>query len=147
MWIILIIIAICIGAYLLVKRADDNSEQRVEQLGFNSNSRRYAFDIVGEQAYQNNLQKIAGKKEEDSKFVEVIAKVSSDPFNTYDKNAVKVEINGLLVGFLSREDAKHLAGKVVNKNVPAVINGGWLDEDSEGSYGVKLAINNINELV
>lgn len=146
MWIILIIIAICVGAYLLVKRAGENTEQSAEQIGFNSNSRNYAFNIVGEQAYQDNLQKIAGKKEEDSKFVEVVAKVSSDPFNAYDKNAVKVEINGLLVGFLSREDAKHLARKVINKNVPAVINGGWLDEDSEGSYGVKLAINNIKEL-
>ena len=107
----------------------------------------YTYNIVGEQSYQNNLKKIAGSKEEESKFFECYAKVSSEPFNQYDKNAVKVEINGLLVGYLSRGEAAKLAGKVVNKTVPAVIDGGWKDEESTGSYGVKLAINNVNDLL
>ena len=107
----------------------------------------YTYNIVGEQSYQNNLKKIAGSKEEESKFFECYAKVSSEPFNQYDKNAVKVEINGLLVGYLSRGEAAKLAGKVVNKTVPAVIDGGWKDEESTGSYGVKLAINNVNDLI
>ena len=107
----------------------------------------YSYNIVGEQSYQNNLKKIAGPKEEESKFFECNAKVSSEPFNQYDKNAVKVEINGLLVGYLSKGEAAKLAGKVINKTVPAVVDGGWFDADSEGSYGVKLAINNINDLI
>lgn len=107
----------------------------------------YIYNIVGEQSYQNNLKKIAGPKEEESKFFECYAKVSSEPFNQYDKNAIKVEINGLLVGYLSRGEAAKLAGKVVNKTVPAVIDGGWKDEESTGSYGVKLAINNVNDLL
>ena len=107
----------------------------------------YSYNIVGEQSYQNNLKKIAGPKEEESKFFECYAKVSSDPFNQYDKNAVKVEINGLLVGYLSKSEAAKLSSKVVNKTVPAVIDGGWKDEESTGSYGVKLAINNIYDLV
>lgn len=107
----------------------------------------YIYNLVGEQSYQNNLKKIAGPKEEESKFFECYAKVSSEPFNQYDKNAVKVEINGLLVGYLSRGEAAKLAGKVVNKTVPAVIDGGWKDEESTGSYGVKLAINNVNDLL
>ena len=107
----------------------------------------YAYNIVGEQSYQNNLKKIAGPKEEESKFFECYAKVSSEPFNQYDKNAVKVEINGLLVGYLSKSEAAKLSSKVVNKTVPAVIDGGWKDEESTGSYGVKLAINNVNDLV
>ena len=107
----------------------------------------YNYNIVGEQSYQNNLKKIAGPKEEESKFFECYAKVSSEPFNQYDKNAVKVEINGLLVGYLSRGEAAKLAGKVINKTVPAVIDGGWKDEESTGSYGVKLAINNVNDLI
>lgn len=107
----------------------------------------YIYNIVGEQSYQNNLKKIAGPKEEESKFFECYAKVSSEPFNQYDKNAVKVEINGLLVGYLSRGEAAKLAGKVVNKTVPVVIDGGWKDEESTGSYGVKLAINNVNDLL
>ena len=107
----------------------------------------YAYNIVGEQSYQNNLKKIAGPKGEESKFFECYAKVSSEPFNQYDKNAVKVEINGLLVGYLSKSEAAKLSSKVVNKTVPAVIDGGWKDEESTGSYGVKLAINNVNDLV
>ncbi len=113
----------------------------------NLNNISYAYNIVGEQSYQNNLKKIAGPKEEESKFFECQAKVSSDPFNQYDKNAVKVEINGLLVGYLSRGEATKLTGKVINKIVPAVIDGGWKDADSTGSYGVKLAINNVYDLV
>ena len=107
----------------------------------------YSYNIVGEQSYQNNLKKIAGPKEEESKFFECYAKVSSEPYNQYDKNAVKVEINGLLVGYLSKGEAAKLAGKVINKTVPAVIDGGWKDEQSTGSYGVKLAINNVSDLV
>ncbi len=107
----------------------------------------YLVDIVGEQSYQANLRKIARPKQEKSKYVEVMARVVSEPFNAYDKNAVKIEINGLTVGYLSRNDAKLLAGKVINKTVPALINGGWLDNDSEGSYGVKLGIQSLNELI
>lgn len=107
----------------------------------------YLFDIVGEQSYQANLRKIAGPKQERSKYVEVMARVVSEPFNAYDKNAVKIEINGLTVGYLSRDDAKLLAGKVINQTVPALINGGWLDDSSEGSYGVKLGIQRLNELI
>jgi len=107
----------------------------------------YLFDIVGEQSYQANLRKIAGPKQENSKYVEVTARVVSEPFNAYDKNAVKIEISGLTVGYLCRDDAKLLAGKVINKTVPALINGGWLDDDSEGSYGVKLGIQSLNELM
>lgn len=107
----------------------------------------YLVDIVGEQSYQANLRKIAGPKQERSKYVEVMARVVSEPFNAYDKNAIKIEISGLTVGYLSRDDAKLLAGKVINKTVPALINGGWLDDDSEGSYGVKLGIESLNELL
>ena len=142
----IIIIAIAVGViiWFILKGKKAANETKASLV---SNSVSYAYNIVGEQSYQNNLKKIAGPKEEESKFFECYAKVSSEPFNQYDKNAVKVEINGLPVGYLSRGEAAKLAGKVVNKNVPAVIDGGWKDEESTGSYGVKLAINNVNDLV
>ena len=140
--VITIIVGVVIWYVLRAKKA-------VNETSINPtlNNTSYAYDIVGEQSYQNNLKKIAGAKEEESKFFECYAKVSSEPFNQYDKNAVKVEINGLLVGYLSRGEAAKLAGKVVNKTVPVVIDGGWKDEESTGSYGVKLAINNVNDLL
>lgn len=140
-----IVIAIVVGLIIWVviknKAATKTSGSRV------LNNISYTYDIVGEHAYQNNLKKIAGPKEEESKFFECYAKVSSDPFNQYDKNAIKVEINGLIVGYISKVEAAKLAGRVINKTVPAVIDGGWLDDDGEGSYGVKLAITNTNNLL
>ena len=140
-----IVIAIIIGAviWFVLK-----SKKAANEINVNTslNNASYVYNIVGEQSYQNNLKKIAGPKEEESKFFECYAKVSSEPLNQYDKNAVKVEINGLLVGYLSGSEAAKLAGKVVNKTVPAVIDGGWKDEESTGSYGVKLAINNVSDL-
>ena len=140
--VITIIVGVVIWYVLRAKKA-------VNETSINPtlNNTSYAYDIVGEQSYQNNLKKIAGAKEEESKFFECYAKVSSEPFNRYDKNAVKVEINGLLVGYLGKSEAAKLSGKVVNKTVPAVIDGGWKNEESTGSYGVKLAINNANDLV
>lgn len=107
----------------------------------------YNFNIVGEGAYQQNLKKIAGSKQELSKFHQCTARVISEPTNKFDKNAVKVEINDLLVGYLSKNDAQSLTGKNINKFIPAVIDGGWNDGDSEGQYGVKLAINSVRELI
>ena len=145
-WGVEIVIAVIVGVviwYVLKAKNAVNKTSANPAL----NNASYSYNIVGEQSYQNNLKKIAGPKEEESKFFECYAKVSSEPFNQYDKNAVKVEINGLLVGYLSKGEAAKLAGKVINKTVPAVIDGGWFDADSEGSYGVKLAINSINDLI
>lgn len=141
-----IIIAIVIGAiiWFIFKGKKAVNETNINPALSNAS---YTYNIVGEQSYQNDLKKIAGPKEEESKFFECYAKVSSDPFNQYDKNAIKVEINGLIVGYISKVEAAKLAGRVINKTVPAVIDGGWLDDDGEGSYGVKLAINNVNDLV
>jgi len=69
----------------------------------------YPYDIVGEQAYQANLKKIAGVKTAVSKEVELSAKILSEPFNQYDKNALKVEINGLTVGYIPKQDAAKVA--------------------------------------
>ena len=141
-----IVLAIIVGVVIwyVLRAKKEVSETNINPALSNTS---YAYNIVGEQSYQNNLKKIAGPKEEESKFFECYAKVSSEPLNQYDKNAVKVEINGLLVGYLSRSEAAKLAGKVVNKTLPAVIDGGWKDEESTGSYGVKLAINNVNDLI
>ena len=141
-----IIIAIVIGAiiWFIFKGKKAVNETNINPALSNAS---YTYNIVGEQSYQDNLKKIASPKEEESKFFECYAKVSSEPFNQYDKNAIKVEINGLLVGYLSKSEAAKLSSKVANKTVPAVIDGGWKDEESTGSYGVKLAINNVNDLV
>jgi hypothetical protein len=75
----------------------------------------------------------------------VAAVLRPEPTNPYDKNAVKVEVAGLTVGYLSREDAinylKELAdlgfrGKATTCRAKIV--GGWSNNRSTGSFGVKL---------
>lgn len=145
MWIILIIFVVV--GLLALAHFTNKENQKTTLLGFETGSIGYTFDIVGEQSYQSNLKKIAGKKEAESKYVQVVANIISEPSNPYDKNAIKVEINGLIVGYINKNEAKTISGRKINKAIPAVINGGWKDDESEGSYGVKLAIRSINDLL
>lgn len=141
MTLVAILISISIGLAIILYNKRSNKFSQQTNLS-------YTYNIVGENSYQNNLSSIAGKKGFESKFFECRAHVISEPFNKFDSNAVKVEINGLIVGYLSKLEAQKLKGHIVNKKVPAVINGGWyIDPDDEGSYGVKLAISNVMDLI
>lgn len=143
MWIVIFIVILCILIGVFVAK----NKQSDSLLNSASKPQSYGFNIVGEASYQNNLKTIAGPKQELSKSHQCTARVISESTNRFDKNAVKVEINGLLVGYLPKGDAQSLAGKNINKSIPAVIDGGWDDGDSEGQYGVKLAINSVRELI
>lgn len=154
MLVILIIVAILIIAAILVsqdffKKSHDIGGETSRSSSNRNNQKiitEYDFDIVGEQSYQQNLARISGQKELRSKHFECSAIVISEPSNRFDKNAIRVEINGLIVGYIPKEKAKKLSRYSVRKTVPALINGGWKDDYSEGNYGVKLAIDNLNEL-
>jgi hypothetical protein len=105
----------------------------------------FDFPIVGEASYQKNLALIAGQKQPNGVEIKTKAIVFLDPFNRHDKNAVRVEINGLIVGHLSKDNAlQNRAWLKINKLgsitclVDAVITGGWLRSDSEGYFGVSL---------
>lgn len=108
----------------------------------------YPYEIVGEHAYQANLLRIVGAKNAISKEVEISAKIISEPTNSFDKNAIKVEINGLVVGYIPKKDAAKISKKKgsINVYLPAVIVGGWKDSESEGEFGVRLALTELSEL-
>lgn len=155
MWVIFILVAILIIAAILVsqdffKKSHDIGGETLKN-GSHLNSQKiiteYDFDIVGEQSYQQNLARISGLKELRSKHFECYALVISEPSNKFDKNAIRVEINGLVVGYVPKEKAKKLSKYSIRKTVPALINGGWRDDYSEGNYGVKLAIKNVSDLI
>ena len=68
-----------------------------------------------------------------------------DPFNRHDTNSVRVEIDNLIIGHLSKDNAiKYRAWLKANNlkkttcQADALINGGWIRPDSEGFYGVCL---------
>jgi len=105
----------------------------------------YPFEIVGESSYQENIKKFAIQRENKGCFTKVIAKIIREPTNKYDKNACRVVINGLTVGYLPRNNAESWV-RLLNKlnihetaqiNVNAVIVGGG---SAEYSYGVRLNI-------
>lgn len=73
-----------------------------------SNSR---IAVVGESHYQAALREAAhGKWSEDG--IEIQACISREPDNKYDRNAVRVDVNGNTVGYISRDEAPLLQAKL-----------------------------------
>lgn len=99
----------------------------------------YTFEIVAVRSFQQNLKQIVASQAKEN-LIEVTANLISEPSNKFDKNAIKVQINGLNVGYLSRNDAQQFAEISMDKKVAAVIN------EEDGVYSVKLDIQNLEDL-
>lgn len=63
------------------------------------------LEVVGESHYQDDLWRLAGGPSASRIRLTVTAELVPEPDNPHDRNAVKVLIDGRLVGYLSREDA------------------------------------------
>ena len=110
----------------------------------------FEFEIVGESFYQMQLSKLAGDHPTTGASVQHIAELIPEDDNEHDPKAVAVRINGLAVGYMSREDArsfrrrlgqKGLAGMTTTCN--AIISGGGTRKNGEKlHYGVRLDIKN-----
>lgn len=105
----------------------------------------WSVEVVGESHYQRTLERLAGGRSEQGANLECVARLVREPTNRYDRNAVRIEIQGELVGYVSRdqaEDVQPLLQKLDRQGRPAwvraTINGGWEDADSRGSFGVVL---------
>ena len=103
----------------------------------------YPFEIVGGASYQSNIERFAVKRQGKGCFTEVEAIITRDVNNSYDKNATRVDINGLTVGYFARNNAESwvkLLGRLsISDNskvcVKAVIVGGGSEEYK---FGVRL---------
>lgn len=105
----------------------------------------YSAQVVGESHYQPALEAIAGPKTPARKAFACQAQLIREPSNPYDANAVRVDIDGRTVGYLSRTLAEDVADCVEDRGergaaimCPAMIVGGWRDGADEGAYGVRL---------
>ena len=106
----------------------------------------YALDIVGESKYQKALETICGGRKDESQERIVQAMLILEDDNPYDRNAVRVDIQGKTVGYLSRENAKEYRKRIKEAGHPdisalcsAKIVGGWDRSDGDkGYFGVKL---------
>jgi hypothetical protein len=112
---------------------------QVEFVGFGN----FVQKVAGESHYQAALEKIAGPKTDANADYRTVAHLVPEPKNKYDRNAIRVEIDGVKVGYIPKEDTGLF--NVVLKGrrgiVEARINGGW-DRGKRGQamFGVELDV-------
>jgi len=113
----------------------------------------YDFEVVGESNYQSALEYLAGNHGRESADVECTAMLIPENNNRYDDKAIRVDIDDMTVGYLSREDARSFrrrlgAKKLTNQvtTCDAIIHGGFIRKNGERAfYGVSLAIKTFDE--
>lgn len=100
----------------------------------------FPLEVVGESYYQENLERISGPRTEDGVDLVVDAILHPDNTNPHDPHAVRVEIDGKIVGHLSRDDAKIFRDKFqAAQGCKANVRGGWdRGHGDRGDYGVRL---------
>jgi len=106
----------------------------------------YEREVVGESHYQDALERICGGRTDASANLTCLARLSPEPTNPHDRNAIRVNIDAFTVGYLSRKDAARYCASFRASPRPlqpvwcnAIIRGGW-DRGSRGSgsFGVWL---------
>ena len=103
------------------------------------------IEIHGESHYQDNLVKLFGAYTVDGHDESCQALLMREPSNHYDRNAIKCLINGLLVGYVNRDDAEVISS-VLDKSgikeitVGCTVRGGWKNDKEIGMYGVVVSI-------
>jgi hypothetical protein len=109
----------------------------------------FALEVKGESHYQKNLEAICGPRTDEGEDRQVIATLIGEDDNRADPNAVRVEIAGYQVGYLSKPDAVgyrqalRVAGYPVLPvaSCDARIRGGWQRRNGDtGHYGVWLDV-------
>ena len=101
------------------------------------------FDIVGESHYQDALEGIAGPKGQSGSEFQTEAIIIPDPDNPHDCDAIMVVIEDQTVGHIPRDQTAELHEFLAQVGASsavceAVIEGGWKNSRSEGSYCVRL---------
>jgi hypothetical protein len=105
--------------------------------------------VVGESHYQAELERICGGRDEHGAHHECVALLVPEDTNEFDPNAVRVDIDGLTVGYFSRPAAKRyrpIADQLRSEGkvgaAAAIIVGGWdRGGDDRGHFGVQLDMN------
>lgn len=110
----------------------------------------FNVNAVGESNYQKELLSIHGPRKARGANLIVDAVLVLENTNRYDQNAVLISINGLKIGYLSKENAIEYRKNLIrlnqsnsNAGCKAKIVGGWNDgKGDEGFFGVKLDLPN-----
>lgn len=146
--VVLILIAAGYLIWRITRRDPDRAPKASEPAGHIRGNREFDCEVVGESHYQKALERIAGGRSDDGAEHDCIAVLVPEPQNKHDRNAIRVDIDGMTVGYLSRSDARDL-GKVLRGKglggailtVNAMIVGGWdRGGGDRGHFGVRLDI-------
>jgi hypothetical protein len=108
----------------------------------------YELNVVGEASYQSNIERIAGGRTSEGVRSHCEATLVPEDGNTHDPMAVRVDIQGKTVGYLSRPNAREYRAEIKRLGFPngifsckALIVGGWeRGTHDRGHFGVKLDV-------
>lgn len=118
----------------------------------------YPLQVVGEESYQDEIRSVIGIEDDDSrkKFREdgFSAELIFEDNNIYDRgNAIRVDVEGKTVGYLSKADARKYREGLAQKGISqatstcyAAIAGRYNEEKSSLLFGVWLDID-LNNLI
>lgn len=106
----------------------------------------YPTEVVGETRYRARFEKLFGPIPKKGVHQKTVARLVLEPDNRHDPNAVFVEIDGVKVGYLKREDAQRYHGQLqklgvgqVTGECGAYVAGGFEMADGErADFGVRL---------
>lgn len=133
------------GAVAREQRAAPRARQTIEPVYDWPSSGNFDGEVVGESNYQPALRALAGAHGDAAANAEHWAVLLPEDDNRYDSNAVRIEIGGQLVGYLSREDAVTFRDALREQRkwgptrCKALVMGGFAQASgSRASYGVRL---------
>lgn len=137
--------AACIIAFVFIASKRATGIGRADNVKSNyviAGDGNYDFDIVGESNYQDALERVAGRSDESAEYY-CTAQLVPEPKNPHDNRAIRVDIDGQPVGYISRSETidfhRVLRGRPAS--VDAIIVGGWeRGKRGRGHFGVKLDI-------
>lgn len=143
---LVILVVVLVVGYFVVRGKSKHEAGGAAVVGHLPGPGTYEFDIVGESHYQQVLEAICGGRTEDSASHKTEAVLYLEDSNPHDNMAVRVDIGGETVGYLSRSDArsyrkqlKHLGHECLVCKCDAMVVGGWRrSRTDQGSFGVKL---------
>jgi hypothetical protein len=96
--------------------------------------------VVGESYYQDAFEELTGGRTYDGHELPVTATLIPEDDNTHDPKAVRVEVDGLRVGYLSRANARQFRKRCqMAQECTGVIVDGWDRGDGDrGHFGLRL---------
>ena len=132
-------------ASLFVSKAAERSSGKKELL-YLMGAAKFELEISGEEQYQTVLESLSGPRVPKGVNLYETASLKLEDNSPQDKNAVRVEILGKQVGYLSPKAASLFREQLIARGIPtgvgqcaAVIRGGWVSSDGrKGSYKVWL---------